>query len=271
MGRLVLTGTKDVLYRLRLKDLPSDHNLRGSILKWVDLSGFDLSGYDCRFMDIHDSLAHDVILSANVDYLVSLRSDWQGARIPKLVPFCGWSLISEVLRQHTAPSGSREAEMIEWVQRLIASSDTDSRNPWHVSRQYFEDELGVPPAKAYQIFATYVFGRYPRLLSALANAREAENSPNTLPVSQRDYIDVSDPDFPDFVVRLGKEELRPLGTEDRWAAARMIEQHLDSRYLSEGWKVMLFFLTPKPWAIIAYRPEDREEEGIWWSKGMALS
>lgn len=242
MSRIVRIGDKDNLYRITSRDLPADHDLRYSYTSWTDWSGLDLSAYDCRYMDVHDSKCQKVILPDTVAGLVSLRSDWTDAVIPSTLPFCGWSLISEVLRRHTAPIGSREAQMIEWVASLIQSADTDWRDPWMVSNTHFKASLGLTQKQIYDTFAKYAFGGYPNLLCALEfYSSQPEDALNTRPTT----LKLSRCDGTEKEVSLSA--LRPLGTEDRWTAARMGELYVAEA--KDAWELEVVFLAPTPYVI----------------------
>lgn len=264
MSRIVRTGTQKKLYRLRERDLPDDHDLRGSCLTWCDLTDpkvRDLSAYNCELMDIHDSDCQGVILPDSVDFTVSLRSDWAGATIPRSLPFCGWSLVNEVLRRHTAPSGSREAEMIEWVDALIANAHEDVRNPWLVSANRFKEHYGMTADEIYGVFSTYAFGEYANLLRVLRWCVDAPPSAvNTQPES---FMRVINPEDPEGSLWVPHDQIRVLGTEDRWAAARMAEQYLDQCFGPPGWQVMVFFLVPHVWAV-ALHGSQMTEPFEWW-------
>lgn len=242
MSRIVRTGDKDNLYRITSRDLPADHDLRYSCWTWVDASRLDLSTYDCRYMDIHDSECQRVILPEAIKGLVSLRSAWTDATIPSSADFCGWSLISEVLRRHTAPPSSREAGMIEWVAALIQTADTDWRDPWMVSNTHFKVDLGLTQKQIYDTFAKYAFGGYPNLLCALEfYSSQPKDALNTRPTTLKlERYDGTEREIP-------LSALRPLGTEDRWAAARMGELYVAEA--KDAWELEVIFLAPTPYVI----------------------
>lgn len=262
--RTVLQGTSKKLRRLTAGDLPEDCDLRYSNWTWVDLDGYDLSAYDCRYMDAHDCDGTDVVLPNDLTGFVPLRSTWTGAAIPRSLPFCSWSLVNEVLRRHTARPGSREAEMIEWVDALIQEADTDVRDPWLVSAEHFKDAYGLDAGGIYDVFATYAFDGYPSLLRVL---RWCVDQPvGAAAASAAASIGLRDPSDPSRPVSIPRADLRPFGTEDRWSAARMVETYLDTTMRTPGWNVEMLFAAPTPHLVIVHRSEvvgDDWRERAW--------
>ena len=252
MSRIILQGTEKKLYRLQPKDLPGDRDLRHSIWTWVDARGYDLSGYNCQWMDIHDSDCRDVTLPEQIDFLVSLRSDWTDAYLPKTVSFCG-GLVREVLLRHTAPPGSRAEEMVNFVLSALSKRE-EHYDIWQVAIHHFRTVMGLTYEEQYEAWEKYVFGGYPDLLAAARRyGTAALREPK--PMWPRDQ-QFGGPKGEPMVVPANV--ITPFATEDRWAAERMLEQ-----YLGDGWEVHYFMLTGIPW-VVAMHKDVARGPGEWW-------
>lgn len=252
--RIVLRGTKKKLYRLRKCDLPKDGSLQGSFLKWVDLSGFDLLGYDCQWVDIHDSNCQKVILPERIEFMVSLRSDWTDAYLPKAVSFCG-GLVREVLRRHTAPPGSRAEAMVNFVLSALSVRE-EHYDVWQVAVHHFRTVMNLTDEEQCETWERYVFGGYPDLMAATRRYLTAAiKEPKPLwPRDQRFGGPKGEP------VVVPANVITPFATEDRWAAARMLEQ-----YLGDGWEAHYFMLTGIPW-VVAMHENIARGAGEWWRR-----
>jgi hypothetical protein len=109
----------------------------------------------------------------------------------------------------------------------------------------------------YRVFGTYAFADYPKLLATLRWVTEVW--PEWIDHIPHDSMRVDD--RKGTVFALPNSQIKMLGTEDRWAAARAAEQYLNQT-LTSGWKVFVYFLVPTVWAV-CMPPHKRSVEG-WW-------
>lgn len=250
--------------KLEEKDLPKDKDLRGSYWRNVDGTGWDLREYDMRDMDIWGEpgkLApmRAVKLPGNVDLMVSRYVDWTDAVIPKMVSSLNHDLVAEVLRQHTAPLGSKEREIINWTLAHISES---YHNSWDTAAYHVVEELGWTREEDKACFIKYAFGEYPRLINRLHShlAGELHKDP---PTYSRTSTSVKDRER-GIKLQLPYNILE--GHEDRWATERMAEMYL-STGVSRPWQIKIFGLHPWVFTLGRVKTDDNE---MWWPEGMGI-
>ena len=163
MARIVLQGTASRLRRLRAADLPADHDLSRSFLRWVDLSGFDLSAYDMEDMDIIDCRAQNVILPGKLDYLMSRRTDWTGCAIPADLPSYIHDLVVELFRQRAAQLTGLAQQVAQALATFTAGSYERS---WRNGYDHVMTTFGLTAQETRDV-AAQVLAPYPRMLARL--------------------------------------------------------------------------------------------------------
>ena len=248
-----ITGTPGRRRRVRIRDLPVDHDLRHHFWRHVILDGLDLSSYDMRDMDILDYSAVGTSFG-QMDWAILRRGDATGAIIPPDISSFS-QLVVEVLR--TAPNISHPA--VTLVYDHVRTSD---RSSWNDSIHRLRTELGMTDVDILAVFNT-AFTGFPGLRGRLAEM--VQTQPRIDPPGTG--ITVATP-----VRVLGRsgEHREPFaaqlaGQHDRFAAGRLIELVFQAR--GEEMSVHVDQLDPWPNVQIVERTIMADQDFGWWRAG----
>lgn len=232
MTRITRQGTANQLYPFTAADIPVDNDLSHSFFRYVDFSrrtggnpaqrfDGDLSAvnlFDCDFIDCK---AQNVTLgTGKTRYLMSRRTDWQGATLPADVSSYSHDLMAEVYRQ----ASNAAHPIITETRRLVLDHYANS---WSNMVWELINTSGFTPQDVYDQ-GMIAFTGYPHLQTRLTRqfdsffrgeagqwGAERWLLEHTVIWYTDKFIEVPERDVKVQVVGAGN---------DRWALARMIEQ-----------------------------------------------
>lgn len=252
MSRIVLTGAPGALYRPTPADLPADKDLSHSYFRYVDASGFDLSLYDLTDVDILDSDCRNVILPAKIDYLMSRRTLWTGAKIPATVSSYNHDLVVEALKQRYVLATAANKPRLQRVYQWVAADYTHS---WQDSIWQLINVGGYSVTQIRNAFNA-AFAPYPGLLSRLKSHLDRSMWQQASPSLVQNLTAIGHtPDDGSPTV----DVTGVLSGLDRWANARALEVAFGG-----FWYVAM--LDPHPVVFWAGRVNDPD----WWQSAWGL-
>lgn len=246
--RTVLTGAPGALYLLQLSDLPLDLNLRHSFWRWVNFSGFDLSAYDMRDMDILDSNGNTARLGVGkTAMLMSRRTTWTNAVLPLDASSYNHDFVVEVYNKALAGSLSGPVRTSVTLMRNYVAGGY-ARSWQDAIQQLVNAGLTVPQMRTR---FTPIFTAYPKILGRMNQHLDRRLWSPTAP----NWTRTRDEEGNDFTPQISGN--------DRWALARMLEQHI---LTTRSREVRCYFLQLDPVPVLRVTPREDGlfNDPLWW-------